>query len=52
MSLVQIAYQTLLTKMREWSRLEGKEQMEVLQQASSLFGPSFRSALNLIEKAA
>lgn len=38
MSLVQIAYQTLLTKFRDWSRLEFKEQMDVLQQASSLFG--------------
>lgn len=51
MSLVQIAYQTLLSKFRDWNRLEGREQMEVLHQASNLFGEGFRSALNLIEKA-
>lgn len=50
MSLVQIAYQTLLNKLRDWGRLEGKDQMEVLHQASNLFGESFRAALNLIEK--
>jgi hypothetical protein len=50
MSFVQFAYQTILTKFRDWNRLESKDQMEVLQQASSLFGESFRSALNLIEK--
>lgn len=49
MSLVQIAYNSLLTRLRDWSRLEGKERLELLQQASSLFGESFRAALNLLE---
>jgi len=50
MSLVQIACQSTITKVRDWQRLDIKEQMEVLHQASSLFGESFRSSLNLIEK--
>lgn len=49
MSLVQIAYNSLLTRLRDWNRLEGKERLELLQQASSLFGESFRAALNLLE---
>ena len=49
MSLVQIAYQSLLSKLREWPRLQQKERLEVLQQANSLMGPSFRKALGMLE---
>jgi hypothetical protein len=50
MSLVQIAYQTLLSKLREWGRLQPKEQLELLQQANSLMGASFRKALAILEE--
>lgn len=50
MSLVQIAYQAVLTRLREWGKLDQREQTEVLQQASNLMGASFRNALNIIEK--
>lgn len=49
MSLVQIAYQTLLSKLRDWNRLQQKEQLDLLQQANSLMGHSFRKALALLE---
>ena len=48
MSLVQIAYQNILTKFRDWSRVDGKEKIEILHHASSLMGNSFRNALNII----
>ncbi len=50
MSLVQIAYQAVLTKLREWSKLEQKEKVELLQQASNLMGQPFRQALYILEE--
>lgn len=49
MSLVQIAYQNLLNKLREWKQLAYKEQVETLQLASNLMGKGFRNALDIIE---
>lgn len=50
MSLVQIAYQTILTKLRDWGKLENKEKLDVLQKATSLMGPPFRQALFILEE--
>ena len=49
MSLVQIAYQTILTKLRDWQKIEQKDHLELMQQASSLMGQSFRVALHMLE---
>jgi len=48
---VQIAYQTLLSRLREWGKLQEKEQLELLQQVNSLMGHSFRKALSILEEA-
>ena len=50
MSLVQIANQTILTRLRDWSKLDDKECMEVMEQASSLMGQNFRVALYILEE--
>ena len=50
MSLVQIAYQTILTKIRDHQSMSRAQLLEVFQQASSLMGSPFRSALSLFEK--
>lgn len=38
MSLVQIAYQTVLTRLRDWPKLDERDRLDSLQQASSLMG--------------
>ena len=38
MSLVQIAYQTILTKLRDWHKFDHNMRLEILQQAANLMG--------------
>lgn len=50
MSLVQIAYQTVLTRLRDWPKLDSRNRLESLLQASSLMGQSFRVAMYILEE--